>query len=356
MVQCMAHAIHTLSTRYPHMEQVATERVLSATLNGTELSPLGQAIRAQAVRAAAQLPAPSEGLLRAMGAALCSLLGSPRPDVAHQGVRCISSLLGGPASFLALHTQPALVSIAAQRAELMAATHREGVTADAGADASAADAAGATSDAASAVDGVLYTALGGGDTLSPRGMVAVDELCTCALEALLGLARHGAPLSEDLRMLLQLATLPAPLPLRTSLLAAIGRAERLRWLSHADERAVAVGGEGGRAEGGAWLDGAPEHHYCVNVGCGVAAEQVLPIATVRLCTSAPLHLCTSAPRCTLHLDQGRPHGRLVLSTQEPHPPLSYLPVHSRCTPRRSCASSGATTRVWSRRRSSSPRH
>ena len=338
------------------MEQVATERVLSATLNGTELSPLGQAIRAQAVRAAAQLPAPSEGLLRAMGAALCSLLGSPRPDVAHQGVRCISSLLGGPASFLALHTQPALVSIVAQRAELMAATHREGVTADAGADASAADAAGATSDAASAVDGALYTALGGGDTLSPRGMVAVDELCTCALEALLGLARHGAPLSEDLRMLLQLATLPAPLPLRTSLLAAIGRAERLRWLSHADERAVAVGGEGGRAEGGAWLDGAPEHHYCVNVGCGVAAEQVLPIATVRLCTSAPLHLCTSAPRCTLHLDQGRPHGRLVLSTQEAHPPLSYLPVHSRCTPRRSCASSGATTRVWSRRRSSSPRH
>jgi len=260
-------------------EQVATERVLSATLNGTELSPLGQAIRAQAVRAAAQLPVPSEGLLRAMGAALCSLLGSPRPDVAHQGVRCISSLLGGPASFLALHTQPALVSIVAQRAELMAATHREGVTADAGADASAADAAGATSDAASAVDGALYTALGGGDTLSPRGMVAVDELCTCALEALLGLARHGAPLSEDLRMLLQLATLPAPLPLRTSLLAAIGRAERLRWLSHADERAVAVGGEGGRAEGGAWLDGAPEHHYCVNVGCGVAAEQVLPIAT-----------------------------------------------------------------------------
>ena len=41
------------------MEQGATERLLCATLNGTELSPLGQAIRAQAVRAAAQLRAPS---------------------------------------------------------------------------------------------------------------------------------------------------------------------------------------------------------------------------------------------------------------------------------------------------------
>ena len=286
------------------MEQVATERLLSATLNGTELSPLGQAIRAQAVRAAAQLPAASEGLLRAMGAALCSLLGSPRPDVAHQGVRCISSLLGGPASFLALHTQPALVSLVAQRAELMAATHREGVTADA---------AGATGDAASAADGALYTALGGGDTSSPRGMAAVDELCTCALEALLGLARHGAPPSEDLRLLLQLATLPAPLPLRTSLLAVIGRAERLRWLSHADERAVAVGGEGGRAEGGAWLDGAPEHHYCVNVGCGVAAEHVLPIATVRL--------CTSAPRCTLHRPRQTPRAAATLNARASPTPL-----------------------------------
>ena len=183
------------------MEQVATERVLCATLNGTELSYLGQAIRAQAVRAAAQLPAPSEGLLRAMGAALCSLLGSPRPDVTYQGVRCISSLLGGPAVFLALHTQPALVSLVAQRAELSSMTHREGVTADVVADASAADASGATGDADSAADG---------DTSSPRDMAPVDELCACALEALLGLARHGASLSEDLRMLLQLATLPAP--------------------------------------------------------------------------------------------------------------------------------------------------
>ena len=84
------------------MEQGATERLLCATLNGTELSPLGQAIRAQAVRAAAQLRAPSEALLRAMGAALCSLLGSPRPDVAYQGARCISSLL--PTSpYISLH-------------------------------------------------------------------------------------------------------------------------------------------------------------------------------------------------------------------------------------------------------------
>ena len=58
------------------MEQGATERLLCATLNGTELSPLGQAIRAQAVRAAARLRAPSEALLRAMGAALSSLLQS----------------------------------------------------------------------------------------------------------------------------------------------------------------------------------------------------------------------------------------------------------------------------------------
>ena len=291
-------------------EQLATERVLCATLHGTAPSPLGQAIRAQAVRAAAQLPAPSEGLLRAMGAALCSLLGSPQPDVAYQGVRCVSSLLRGPTVFLALHTQPALVSLVAQRAELMAATHRESATADA-----AADADEATGDAASAADG----AAGGGGASSPRDATPVlDELCACALEALLGLARHGASLSEDLRMLLELATLPAPLPLRTALLAAIGRAERLRWLSHADERAVAVGGEGRRAEGGAWLDGAPGHHYCVNVGCGVAAEQVLPIATVRLCTYAPMRLCTYAP---LHLDHGRPLGWPPLSTQEAHPPL-----------------------------------
>lgn len=284
------------------LQQGATERLLCATLNGTELSPLGQAIRAQAVRAAAQLPAPSEALLRAMGAALCSLLCSPRPDVAYQGVRCISSLLGGPAVFLALHTQPALVSLVAQRAELMAVTRREAATADAVADASAAGVAVAPGDATSTAGG----AAGGGAASLPRDAaaveVAVDELCTCALETLLGLARRGASLSEELRMLLQLAALPAPLPLKASLLAAIGRAERLRWLSHADERAVAVGGEGARAERGAWLGGAAEHHYCVHVGCGVAAEQVLPIATVRRCTSAPLHLCTSlhlaASRCT----------------------------------------------------------
>ena len=311
------------------MEQEGTERLLCATLNGTELSPLGQAIRAQAVRAAARLRAPSEALLRAMGAALSSLLGSPRPDVAYQGarcissllptspyislhlptspyisqgVRCISSLLGGPAVFLALHTQPALVSLVAQRAELMAAARSEAASADAVADASAAGVAVDPGEAASAAGG----AAGGGEASSPGDAaaveVAVDELCSCALEALLALARRGAALPEELRLLLQLASLPAPPPLKAALLAALGRAERLRWLSHADERAVAVGGEG--AEGGAWLDGAAEQHYCANVGCGVAAEQVLPIATVRRCTSAPLRLAAS--RCiSLHLAASR---------------------------------------------------
>ena len=97
------------------MEQGATERLLCATLNGTELSPLGQAIRAQAVRAAARLRAPSEALLRAMGAALCSLLGSPRPDVAYQGARCISSLL--PISpYISLHLPISPKACAASRA------------------------------------------------------------------------------------------------------------------------------------------------------------------------------------------------------------------------------------------------
>jgi len=219
-------------------------------------------------------------------------------------VRCISSLLGGPAVFLALHTQPALVSLVAQRAELMAAARSEAASADAVADASAAGVAVDPGEAASAAGG----AAGGGEASSPRDAaaveVAVDELCSCALEALLALARRGAALPEELRLLLQLTALPAPPPLKAALLAAIARAERLRWLSHADERAVAVGGEG--AEGGAWLDGAAEHHYCANVGCGVAAEQVLPIATVRRCTPAPLHLCASAPRCiSLHLAASR---------------------------------------------------
>lgn len=84
-------------------------------------------------------------------------------------------------------------------------------------------------------------------------------------------------------MLLTLPALPAPRPLRAALLGAIGRAERLRWLSHADERAVAVaegaaGAAAGPAEGGAWAEAAHEAAYSVHVGSGVAAEQVLPIA------------------------------------------------------------------------------
>ena len=91
-------------------------------------------------------------------------------------------------------------------------------------------------------------------------------------------------------MTIQPPSFPAPRALKAALLADIGRSERLRWLAHADERAVAVGEGGGVAapdgvalsgcpgegSGSAWAEAAHEYH--VNVGSGVAAEQVLPIA------------------------------------------------------------------------------
>ena len=61
--------------------------LLEETMRSADASGIGHAIRAQALRVAGQLAAPSEELLRLMGSALCTLLRAPRPDVVYQGVR-----------------------------------------------------------------------------------------------------------------------------------------------------------------------------------------------------------------------------------------------------------------------------